>query len=116
MRRSLALLIATVAALGALLAPSASTSAATIPIGGLGEPFRVEFKGPVADVTVECILSAPVPPGFGHPRALQLAMQSAWVGQTFSGGVWRDCYRDVMSNVVLPDKITATRLAQWNVA
>ena len=43
-------------------------------------------------------------------------MQTARVGQTFTGAVWWDCYRDLVSNVVLLDKITGTRLAQWNVA
>ena len=164
MRRSLALLIATLAAFGGLLAPPAS--AATIPIGRLGEPLRVEFKGLAADVTVNNILPSPVPPGFGYPPrapryqvfradititpvqvptpyamaitfqfrgvtptgdayeprnsdspdALQYGMQTARVGQPFSGGVWWDCYRDLVSNVVLLDKITGTRLAQWNVA
>ena len=164
MRRSFALLIATLAALGGLLAPSAS--AATIPIGRLGEPLRVEFKGLAADVTVNNILPSPVPPGFGYPPrapryqvfradititpvqvptpyamaitfqfrgvtptgdayeprnsdspdALQYGMQTARVGQPFTGGVWWDCYRDLVSNVVLLDKITGTRLAQWNVA
>ncbi|MGZ8803340.1 MAG: hypothetical protein ACXWZL_12220 [Mycobacterium sp.] len=164
MRRWLALLIATMATLGGLLAPSAS--AANIPIGRLGEPLRVEFKGLAADVTVNNILPSPVPPGFGYPPrapryqvfradititpvqvptpyamaitfqfrgvtptgdayeprnsdspdALQFGMQNARVGQTFSGGVWWDCYRDLVSNVVLLDKITGIRLAQWNVA
>jgi hypothetical protein len=29
--------------------------------------------------------------------------------------VWWDCYRDLVSNVVLVDKITGQHLAQWNV-
>ena len=37
-------------------------------------------------------------------------------GSTVSGGVWWDCYRDLVSNVVLLDKITGQHLAQWNVA
>ena len=49
------------------------------------------------------------------PDALQYGMQSAQVGTTFSGGVWWDCYRDLVSNVVLIDKITGQHLAQWNV-
>ena len=164
MRRWLALLTATLAALGGLLAPSAS--AATIPIGRIGEPLRVEFKGLVADVTVNNILPSPVPPGFGYPPrapryqvfradititpvqvptpyamaityqfrgvtptgdayeprnsdspdALHFGMQSARVGQTFTGGIWWDCYRDLVSNVVLIDKISGVHLAQWNVA
>ena len=50
------------------------------------------------------------------PDALQFGMANAQVGQTFSGGVWWDCYRDLVSNVVLLDKLTGIRLAQWNVA
>jgi hypothetical protein len=49
------------------------------------------------------------------PDALQYGMQAAQVGRTFSGGVWWDCYRDLVSNVVLIDKITGEHLAQWNV-
>jgi hypothetical protein len=49
------------------------------------------------------------------PDALQYGMQAAQVGRTFSGGVWWDCYRDLVSNVVLIDKITGQHLAQWNV-
>lgn len=48
------------------------------------------------------------------PDALQNMMQNARVGKTFTGGVWRDCYRDLVSNVVLVDKISGLRLAQWN--
>ncbi|MGE0782268.1 hypothetical protein [Mycolicibacterium sp.] len=164
MRRWLVLVLATLATLGGVLA--APAAAANTPIGTLGEPLRVEFKGLVADVTVNNILPSPVPPGFGYPPrapryqvyradititpikaptpyamaitfqfrgvtptgdayeprnsdspdALQYAMQNAQPGQTFTGGVWWDCYRDLVSNVVLLDKITGTRLAQWNVA
>jgi hypothetical protein len=49
------------------------------------------------------------------PDALQYGMQAAQVGRTFSGGVWWDCYRDLVSNVVLIDKISGEHLAQWNV-
>ncbi|MGE2836748.1 hypothetical protein [Mycobacterium sp. SMC-4] len=49
------------------------------------------------------------------PDALQFGMQAAQVGRTFTGGVWWDCYRDLVSNVVLLDRISGTRLAQWNV-
>ena len=49
------------------------------------------------------------------PDALQYGMQAAQVGRTFTGGVWWDCYRDLVSNVVLIDKITGEHLAQWNV-
>jgi hypothetical protein len=50
------------------------------------------------------------------PDALARLMQTAVVGQTFTGGVWWDCYRDLVSNVALVDKMTGYRLAQWNVA
>ena len=162
MRRWLVLLIATVAALAGVVAPPAS--AATIPIGRLGETLRVEFEGLVADVSVNNIVPSAPPPGFGYPPrapryqvfradvtvtpvklptpyamaitfsfrgvtptadayeprnsdapdALQHMMTNAQVGQTFTGGVWWDCYRDLVSNVVLLDKITGLRLAQWN--
>ena len=49
------------------------------------------------------------------PDALQTMMFTAQPGQTFTGGVWWDCYRDLVSNVVLLDKISGIRLAQWNV-
>jgi hypothetical protein len=49
------------------------------------------------------------------PDALQYGIQAAQVGRTFSGGVWWDCYRDLVSNVVLIDKVTGEHLAQWNV-
>ncbi len=164
MRRWLVFLIATLAAVGGVLAPPAP--AATIPIGRLGETLRVEFEGLVADVAVSNIVPTVPPPGFGYPPrapryqvfradvtvtpvkvptpyamaitysfrgvtptgdayeprnsdapdALQNMMQRAQVGQTFTGGVWWDCYRDLVSNVVLIDKITGHRLAQWNVA
>ena len=48
------------------------------------------------------------------PDALQYALQNAPAGSTVSGGVWWDCYRDLVSNVVLIDKITGQHLAQWN--
>ncbi|PRC42914.1 hypothetical protein C6A85_000000108065, partial [Mycobacterium sp. ITM-2017-0098] len=65
MRRWLVLLIATVAVLGGLVAPSAA--AANIPIGRLGETLRVEYKGLVADVSVNNIVPSVPPPGFGYP-------------------------------------------------
>lgn len=48
------------------------------------------------------------------PDALQYALQNAPAGSTVTGGVWWDCYRDLVSNVVLVDKITGKHLAQWN--
>jgi len=50
------------------------------------------------------------------PDSLARALTNAPVGSTVSGGVWWDCYRDLISNVVLIDKITGEHLAQWNVA
>jgi len=50
------------------------------------------------------------------PDALQFALNNAPAGSTVSGGVWWDCYRDLITNVVLIDKITGQHLAQWNVA
>ncbi len=50
------------------------------------------------------------------PDSLALALMNAPAGSTVSGGVWWDCYRDLISNVVLLDKITGEHLAQWNVA
>lgn len=48
------------------------------------------------------------------PDALSAALANAPAGSTVSGGVWWDCYRDLVSNVVLIDKITGQHLAQWN--
>ncbi len=65
MRRWIVLLLATIAAIGGVVAPPAG--AAVIPIGRLGEPLRVEFEGLVADVSVNNVVPSPVPPGFGYP-------------------------------------------------
>ncbi|WP_197373554.1 hypothetical protein [Mycolicibacterium baixiangningiae] len=48
------------------------------------------------------------------PDALQAALANAPAGSTVTGGVWWDCYRDLVSNVVLIDKLTGEHLAQWN--
>jgi uncharacterized protein DUF1942 len=48
------------------------------------------------------------------PDALQPALLNAPAGSTVSGGVWWDCYRDLVSNVVLIDKLSGIHLAQWN--
>jgi hypothetical protein len=48
------------------------------------------------------------------PDALQYAIQNVPAGATVNGGVWWDCYRDLVSNVVLVDKVTGFHLAQWN--
>jgi hypothetical protein len=49
------------------------------------------------------------------PDALQHTMLNAPTGATINGGVWWDCYRDLVSNVVLVDRKTGFHLAQWNV-
>ena len=49
------------------------------------------------------------------PDALQYSILNLPAGATANGGVWWDCYRDLLSNVVLADKKTALHLAQWNV-
>jgi hypothetical protein len=48
------------------------------------------------------------------PDALQYALNNVPAGDTVSGGVWWDCYRDLVSNVVLLDKVSGVHLAQWN--
>ena len=48
------------------------------------------------------------------PDALQYGLQNAPQGSTVAGWVYWDCYRDLVTNVVLVDKQTGTRLAQWN--
>ena len=49
------------------------------------------------------------------PDALQYAIaERCRSGATANGGVWWDCYRDLVSNVVLVDKKTGVHLAQWN--
>src|SRR5215212_5695281 len=49
------------------------------------------------------------------PDALQYAILNLPTGATANGGVWWDCYRDLVSNVVLVDKKTGFHLVQWNV-
>ncbi|ODQ85407.1 hypothetical protein [Mycolicibacterium holsaticum] len=164
MRRWLVLLIAAFSAAAAVVA--APASAATTPIGRLGETLRVDFEGLVADITVHSVTPSPIPPGFGYPPrapryevwrgqitvhpiavptpyaqaltyqfrgvtptgdayeprntdapdSLQRALNNAPAGSTVSGGVWWDCYRDLISNVVLIDRVTGKHLAQWNVS
>jgi hypothetical protein len=169
MRRWLTLLIAVMAAVAGLTAAPAQAAPADSepsPIGRLGETLQVQFKGLVANVTVNSLAPSPIPPGFGYPPrapryevwraqitvnpvqvptpyaqaityqfrgvtatgdsyeprntdapdALARALTNAPAGSTVSGGVWWDCYRDLISNVVLLDKITGQHLAQWNVA
>ena len=49
------------------------------------------------------------------PDDLQFALQNAPQGATVGGGVWWDCYRDLVSNVVLINPQSGFHLAQWNV-
>ncbi|MBJ7341947.1 hypothetical protein [Mycolicibacterium sp.] len=48
------------------------------------------------------------------PDDLRTQLLNAPVGSTVSGGVYWDVYRDLVTNVVLLDKVTGTHLAQWN--
>ncbi len=48
------------------------------------------------------------------PEALQYGLQNSPPGATVAGFVYWDCYRDLVSNVVLTDKKSGIRLAQWN--
>lgn len=49
------------------------------------------------------------------PEALQYGLQNAPQGSAVGGFVYWDCYRDLVANVVLTNKKTGQRLAQWNV-
>lgn len=48
------------------------------------------------------------------PDDLQNGLQRAPQGATVTGVVFWDCYRDLVSNVVLINKQTGLHLAQWN--
>lgn len=48
------------------------------------------------------------------PDALQYALQNAPQGSTVGGRVFWDCYRDLVSVVVLINPRTGEHLAQWN--
>ncbi|MCV7218766.1 hypothetical protein H7J51_26260 [Mycobacterium crocinum] len=48
------------------------------------------------------------------PDALQYALQNAPQGSTVGGRVFWDCYRDLVSTVVLINPHTGEHLAQWN--
>ncbi|SEH83535.1 hypothetical protein SAMN04489835_4699 [Mycolicibacterium rutilum] len=162
MRRWFVLFVAAlVASAGIVVAPA---SAASSPIGRLGETLQVNFQGLVADITVHSVDPSPIPPGFGYPpRAPRYQVWRAWItvhsvkvptpyaqsitysfrgvtptgdayeprntdapdalqkllgnapaGSTVSGAVFWDCYRDLVSNVVLIDRVTGQHLAQWN--
>lgn len=56
-----------------------------------------------------------VPRSNDAPDALQYALLNVPQGATVSGGLWWDCYRDLVSNVVLIDTMTGFHLAQWNI-
>jgi hypothetical protein len=48
------------------------------------------------------------------PDDLQNGLQRAPEGATVAGAVFWDCYRDLVSNVVLINKQTGKHLAQWD--
>ena len=48
------------------------------------------------------------------PDALQYAMRHAPRGSTVGGRVFWECYRDLVSTVVLINPRIAEHLAQWN--
>jgi hypothetical protein len=78
MRRCVVVLIALLAALAGFMAPPASAEGTAI--GNLRDTLRVEFKGIVADVTVQNVIPTDPPPGYaatGSPR---------WINQ---GGPWK---------------------------
>lgn len=67
-----------------------------------------DFNGvtPIAD--------AYKPRNVDAPDTLQYALQNAPPGASVSGGVWWGVYRDLVTNVVLLDKVKGTHLAQLN--
>jgi hypothetical protein len=48
------------------------------------------------------------------PDGLEYALENAPQGSTVNGGVYWDCYRNQVSNVVLLNPQTGVHLAQWN--
>lgn len=48
------------------------------------------------------------------PDELRVALLNAPQGSTVGGAVFWDCYRDLVSNVILLDKRTGLHIAQWN--
>jgi hypothetical protein len=48
------------------------------------------------------------------PDGLEYAVENAPQGSTVTGGVYWDCYRNQVSNVVLLNPQTGVHLAQWN--
>lgn len=59
-------------------------------------------------------VDAYLPRNSDAPDALQYALQKAPQGTLVSGRVFWDCYRDLVSNVVLINPRTGDHLAQWN--
>ena len=49
------------------------------------------------------------------PDALRHALLNVPQGSTVGGSLWWDCYRDLISNVVLIDPMSGSHLAQWNI-
>jgi hypothetical protein len=49
------------------------------------------------------------------PDALTTALQNAPAGSTVDGAVYWQVYRDLVTNVVLLNPQSGTRLAQWNI-
>jgi len=45
---------------------------------------------------------------------LRDTLQNSAQGSTLGGPTFRDCYRDLVSNVVLINPRTGEHLAQWN--
>lgn len=72
----------------AVAPPAAAVDA---PIGRLGDTLRVQTNGMIADVTVGSVLPSDIP-----------------------GRMFWDCYRELVSNVVLINPRTGEHLAQWN--
>ena len=110
------LLFATLTVCGAVLATPAT--AIDTPIGRL--VHAVKMPVPYA-MGLSFVFKGVTPTGDAYeprnsdaPDALQYAIQNVPAGATVNGGVWWDCYRDLVSNVVLVDKVTGFHLAQWN--
>ena len=110
------LLFATLTVCGAVLATPAT--AIDTPIGRL--VHAVKMPVPYA-MGLSFVFKGVTPTGDAYeprnsdaPDALQYAIQNVPAGATVNGGVWWDCYRDLVSNVVLVDKVTGFHLEQWN--
>jgi len=71
-------------------------------------PVSFQFRGvtPTGD--------AYEPRATDDPADLRAAMANATPGATVAGAVFWDCYRDLVSHVVLINKRTGIHLAQWN--